>query len=65
MIHFRIASGPARFWLGVAGLLTAAAAVATDSRLAGWAAVALLAVAAASRMAASRRRRSTGDGPAP
>lgn len=65
MIRLRISSGPARFWLGVAGLITAAAAVATDSRLAGWAAVVLLAVAAASRMAASRRGRSTGDGDAP
>ena len=39
MIRWRIPSGPVRFWLGVAGLVTAAAAVATDSRLAGWAAV--------------------------
>ena len=62
MTRSLIPSGPARFWLGVAGVVTAAAAVAEDSRLAGWVAIALLATAAVSGLAASRRDRSAGDG---
>jgi len=50
----------ARFWLGVAGVGAAAAAVAADSRTMGWAAAVLLGLAVVSRLVAARRARSAG-----
>ena len=62
MSRMVVASSQARFWLGVAGVVAAAVAVAADSRAAGWAAAALLGLAFLSRMVAARRARSQGDG---
>ena len=45
----------ARFWLGIAGIACAAAAVASDQRLLGWIAIALLAVSVVLRLVARRR----------
>jgi hypothetical protein len=50
-----------RMWLGVAGVLVAAAAVGTGSHLAGWVAVLLLGAALAVRL--SRRRKAAPPGP--
>ena len=62
MTRAGVPSSQARFWLGAAGVLAAAAAVAADSHVVGWAAVVLLGLALASRMIAAHRARSRADG---
>ena len=56
-----ISASQLRLWLGVAGVIAAALAVATDSRTAGWVAAVLLAAAVLSRVVAARRSRSPDD----
>lgn len=57
-----ISASQLRLWLGVAGVIAAALAVATDSRTAGWVAAVLLAAAVLSRVVAARRSRSPDGG---
>ena len=51
-----------RLWLGVAGLIAAAVAVAADSHAAAWVAIILLVAAFLFRLALRRRLRSPDEG---
>lgn len=57
-----IGTAQARVALGIGGVLVAVAAVATDSRAAGWVAVVLLGAAVLIRLVAARRAREGKDG---